>query len=358
MRNKCLYVFLFIFMFCFSISGVKADNFCYQFGSNSEKIDVSITGGITNDFNLTSVDCKINVEDSSVDYTSCLYIGTGTDGRNYNFVEPKSIKVSNSKGDNNALRMTSFKAVCKRSNDSVLGNSYTCKIEKMLFKWEKHDKCNNPDRSCNNNGIPGAIACIGGSSIFCDKYKNMKNSEIKSECPGAYGDDNNLKKKDILKKCETMDSVAFDSWCKYGKNGGTTRNYEAVPDITGYNYEEKKYGVGKAITCSKLLGPDNVKLIHTYLLYICIAGVLLVVVLGAMDFVKAIASSDDDGLKTAWKRIKNRIISVIILLLLPALVNFILSFVDDNFHLETVKDGKVKKSDISVKIGKASDCGL
>ncbi|MBR2833044.1 MAG: hypothetical protein IKE75_01170 [Bacilli bacterium] len=361
MKNKKVYILMFVFMFCFSISGVKADNFTLSFGTKSEKIDVKISP--SGDFDTTSsIICEVHGDEDDVTVSGCSFIGSSINNNNYSFVgnvgksKKYNVKVSNKKEDNNSLRMTSFNAACNKSTKYI--NSYTCTVSSIVFKWEKHDECNNPDRSGNNHGIPGVISCVGGSPIFCDKYKKMKDDEVKDKCPGAYGDNNDLKAKDILKKCETLDNASFEKWCKYGKNGGATRNQDAVPDIHDYKYDSAKYGVGKTITCKKLLGSDNVKLIRTYLFYICAAGVIIVIVLGISDFVKAIASSDDDALMTAWKRLKNRIISVIILLLLPALVNFVLSFVDDNMHLEIVdKNGEVKK-DISVKFGKASDCGL
>ena len=85
----------------------------------------------------------------------------------------------------------------------------------------------------------------------------------------------------------------------------------------------------------------------------------MVVVFGIMEFIKAISSSDDDALAKAFKRLKVRLISIIILLILPVFVNLVLGLINDNVHFEIVKNvNGVEKvtEDVSIQIGKASDC--
>lgn len=70
--------------------------------------------------------------------------------------------------------------------------------------------------------------------------------------------------------------------------------------------------------------------------FISVAGIVLVVCLTALGFVKAIVASDDDGLMKAFKQLKTRIIVVVVLLLLPAILSFIIGIVNDN------SEGEVK----------------
>ncbi|MBR2708430.1 MAG: hypothetical protein IKE90_03230 [Bacilli bacterium] len=111
-----------------------------------------------------------------------------------------------------------------------------------------------------------------------------------------------------------------------------------------------------SISCEALLGPDNIKIISDVLLVISVIGVILVIVLGMSDFVKAVASSDDDVLAKAWKKFKYRIISVVILLLLPVLVDFILSFVNDNLRFKKIDINGNPNGEVTIEVGKASDC--
>ena len=47
----------------------------------------------------------------------------------------------------------------------------------------------------------------------------------------------------------------------------------------------------------------------------------LLLVMGSLDFGKAITSDDSDGLKKAAKKFKTRLIIVVIIFILPSLVN-------------------------------------
>lgn len=55
-----------------------------------------------------------------------------------------------------------------------------------------------------------------------------------------------------------------------------------------------------------------------------LAAIVLVIVLGMMDFVKAAIQDDGDLKKTATKRFTRRLIALVLFLVLPSLINFIL----------------------------------
>ena len=66
--------------------------------------------------------------------------------------------------------------------------------------------------------------------------------------------------------------------------------------------------------------------------------IILIVVMTAIGFIKAIVGSDDEKLKTAFSHLITRLIVVFILLLLPMLLTFIINIVNDNIG-GTVKVG-------------------
>lgn len=373
MNNKYLRLVLFVFVmfFCVNISGVKADNFMFAaFSSNASEVsgnikNIGYNGALKTG---TPIQCTINVIDDDAGSFSCTYNAQNNIGAKFTFAVPVDektqkqigISFSNSRGDNNALRITKFNSDCEDISDGNSGTRVKCTIKKVVFKWESHDKCETPSRTGGPKGLTGIVACTGGSSIFCDKYKDMKDDEIKDACPGAYEDDNDLTGKDILKKCETLDTAAFDKWCKNGKvEGESSENKESVKSILDYKWETKDYGISGdgEIECTTLLG-DNVQLISGIFLVISVIGVVLVIALGISDFVKAVASNDDDANMQAFKRLKNRIISVVILLLLPVLINLVLGFINDNVYYQKVDINGETGEQVSIKIGKVSDCGL
>lgn len=84
---------------------------------------------------------------------------------------------------------------------------------------------------------------------------------------------------------------------------------------------------------------DNMKdILSSIFWFISVAGIILVVVMTAIGFIKAIVGSDDEKLKSAFSHLVTRIIVVIILLLLPMILNFVINIANDNFN-GTVKIG-------------------
>lgn len=88
-----------------------------------------------------------------------------------------------------------------------------------------------------------------------------------------------------------------------------------------------QFGSGYSLsefTCEEILGSSLIELINNFFDLIKIIGVVAVIVLSMLDFVKAIMSSDADALKKAFNKLKVRLIVIVILLLLPVIIEYIL----------------------------------
>jgi hypothetical protein len=102
-------------------------------------------------------------------------------------------------------------------------------------------------------------------------------------------------------------------------------------------------------SCTTLLGGDQsdiVQFIQKVYKLMAAGAIIMLIFLVSIDFVKAIAASDDDGLKKAFEKSKKRLIGLIILFLLPALLDMIINFINNNTHY----DGQ------EWVIGSVSDC--
>ena len=77
-----------------------------------------------------------------------------------------------------------------------------------------------------------------------------------------------------------------------------------------------------------ILGDDIAYFLRKALFYALIIGIVLTIVLGTIDFIRAVTGMSDDGMKKAWQRFIKRIIALAVLIILPALVVFILTEVD------------------------------
>lgn len=77
--------------------------------------------------------------------------------------------------------------------------------------------------------------------------------------------------------------------------------------------------------------PENIRnFLSSFFTIISIIGIILLVVMSAIEFIKAVTGSDEDGLKGAIKHTFIRIICAIILLLLPMLITWILNIANNN----------------------------
>ena len=85
------------------------------------------------------------------------------------------------------------------------------------------------------------------------------------------------------------------------------------------------------IGCEDIFNMEEGKLgwlLTTILNYIKVIGPILVVLLSAVDFVKAVFSSDDKAIKEAQSKLIIRLIAAIALFLVPTLIQVLLSFIN------------------------------
>jgi len=61
-----------------------------------------------------------------------------------------------------------------------------------------------------------------------------------------------------------------------------------------------------------------------------IGALILTLILGMVDFLKGVASGDDDAMKKVWKSFSRRLIALVLLFLLPVIIEFILGLVTIN----------------------------
>ena len=90
--------------------------------------------------------------------------------------------------------------------------------------------------------------------------------------------------------------------------------------------------------CNIIKG-ELVDFLKTAFWIISIVGIILVVVMTAISFIKAIVGSDDEKFRDAIKHLYTRIIVIIILLLLPVLLSFIIDLINNMAGEGVVKIG-------------------
>ncbi len=127
-----------------------------------------------------------------------------------------------------------------------------------------------------------------------------------------------------------------------GRMDGTNRIYHVID--SGTSNDNNTSGTGDRYIDSVTIGdPANIGcsdifqvdkegsvgwILSTILNYIKVIGPILVVILSALDFIKAIFSSDDKAIKEAQSKLTIRLIAALALFLVPTLVQLLLSFIN------------------------------
>lgn len=110
--------------------------------------------------------------------------------------------------------------------------------------------------------------------------------------------------------------------------GGIRDDYEKLfnPDSNG--------GSDDGLDCETLLGPELINIINEVLLYVKIGVPILLIVLGSVDFSRAVLADEKDDLKKATSRFVKRCIIAVAIFFLPTILNMLFEW----FNLITGKE--------------------
>lgn len=115
-----------------------------------------------------------------------------------------------------------------------------------------------------------------------------------------------------------------------GKNKGATREeIERWGGLASYNTLGELGDVNSS--CSVVRNNSLLTSILRFVFWaISIGGILVLIIMTVLDFVKAVTASDDAGLKKAFQHLVKRAIAAVVLLLLPMIVSFIINIINGN----------------------------
>lgn len=128
--------------------------------------------------------------------------------------------------------------------------------------------------------------------------------------------------------------------CNAVKTGDTTTYY----DQDGNEIDKDKFEsacINYASADCSIFSPEIVTFLNNLFWIISIAGIILLVIMTMVEFIKALTGSDDSGLIKGFKHTLVRIVAVIILLLLPTIITFILTLVNRYSDYKIGDDGNV-----------------
>ena len=95
-------------------------------------------------------------------------------------------------------------------------------------------------------------------------------------------------------------------------------------------------GLGEPIGCEDIFGQEEGQfgwLLNLILGYIKVIGPILVVLLSAIDFIKAVVGTDEKAMKEAQSKLIVRLVCAVALFLVPTLVQLLMSFINQTVCL-------------------------
>ena len=124
----------------------------------------------------------------------------------------------------------------------------------------------------------------------------------------------------VISKSEAQEAIEAGTDDRLGVDVEKIKEWAAH-----YGYDVDSLGDN----CS-IINPNLKEILNMAFWFICIAGIVLVVVMTALGFVKAIVGSDEEKFRDAFKHLLTRIIVIIVLLLLPTILSFIIDIINNN----------------------------
>ncbi len=201
-------------------------------------------------------------------------------------------------------------------------NSDTDKVgiyyeNKKEGKVSKRDKCTVSDGSVQS----GYSSLTEEDTEMKNSWYDAKNNEVDDVDPSQIAE--------AYKMCYFTEDE--DGNVKYYNQYGNELDKET--------YEKECTGLNE-IDCD-IITEDLSNFLNHLFWIISIAGILLLVIMTMVEFIKALTGNDDSGLIKGFKHTLIRILAVVILLLLPTILTALLNLVNRYSTFEIGKDGKV-----------------
>ncbi len=181
----------------------------------------------------------------------------------------------------------------------------------------------------NKTGLKSLIVTTPGLGLIDDLQCGFSANVAYWDSFCLISDGSNFREVDSSDVQDVVDDANDD------REGPNTEYIQNWAKENGYN---DVYELGDP--CS-IISDDLLELLQNAFFLISVIGIILVVVMTALSFVKAVVGSDDEKLRDALKHLVTRIIVIIILLLLPMILDFIISIINTTGEVSINKDGDV-----------------
>ncbi len=258
--------------------------------------------------NISGVNAVCN--QTSPDWPDCLGNSSGSSG-------------SSSSGGSSCIDNCNKSDACKTNPNGQTCAQCKAKCQQQANEdkedWEDPTEDFDSDATSNADDATGAT-----DDEAADRTEQAQDiSKAQGYCYNAYEINS-----EEFKKCIEKATANPDAFSDTGVDPNAIASWAAG----------NEYSIDDVGNDCSLIDDDMSNILSSVFWFISVVAIILVVVMTAIGFIKAIVGSDDEKLKTAFSHLITRLIVVFILLLLPMFLTFIINIINDNIG-GTVKIG-------------------
>lgn len=345
MKKYIMFVLLIVGVLFVNINGVKAvPNTATDDGGSSN--NGACTYGIICQYEFCSdtsiTNCDFNYQ-KAIAQVAFRCDGTDSTASACNkFTSQQGACKANGAGEGSAMKINF--SVNNVGSEVLSGDAVYCYENSLdqngLLDNDKYNKCLSDTASIPANTFMNyfkkngykcpALKISGSGNNFSGNYSSSGSGVIYGVSVGCVSRGNqNLNLEENA--CKIADDLVEDA---------VHQQFEDVQEATGTNGEtvniqnikdwaaNEGYDIDSLGDPCTIISPSLQKILSSAFWFISVAGIILVVVMTAVSFIKAITGSDDEKFRDAIKHLYTRIIVVIILLLLPMLLTFIVDLIN------------------------------
>ena len=181
---------------------------------------------------------------------------------------------------------------------------------------------------------------LHSSVIACDNDCNDTDSNCSVCSSEEY---NKWEKGGVLKAIseDEWDKVATSLHSPDGDENVANSGDSGVSSTTGIADAVSPYETDFEDVECDIISDDLKSFLNRFFWVISIAGILLLVIMTMIEFIKVLTGSDDSGLIKGFKHTLIRILAVIILLLLPTILTALINLINKYSTYKVGEDGSV-----------------
>ncbi len=171
--------------------------------------------------------------------------------------------------------------------------------------------------------IPLFLFFSGISTVFADNCSTVKskidNYQLYKDVLSSIDctDDADINNVATCNELNVKKNIVVTELMKLNEENNICSTYRSQVDTIIKENEDK---------CGKIFNSDFNKFVNNVMALFYIAGPILLVLFGSLDYAKATVSSERDAFKKANKNFAKRLAATILLFVAPAITNFIISF--------------------------------